>query len=72
MQNNNQIFKANGNKTSFSLRTLTRALVTIRNGLKLFKKTEIEVYNYPLSNPDDETIVFKNYENEPQNNFRIK
>ena len=44
LQNNNQIFKANGNKTSFSLRTLTRALVTIRNGIKLFKKTETAIY----------------------------
>lgn len=39
----------------------------------VFKKTEIEVYNYPLSNPDDdENIVFKNFENKPQNIFRIK
>ena len=44
LQNNNQIFKANGNKTSFSLRTLTRALVTIRNGIQIFKKTEIAIY----------------------------
>ena len=44
LQNSNQIFKANGNKTSFSLRTLTRALVTIRNGIKIFKKTEIAIY----------------------------
>ena len=38
----------------------------------VFKKTEIMVEKYPLSNPDDETIVFKNYENEPQNIFRVK
>ena len=44
LQTNNQIFKANGNKTSFSLRTLTRSLVTIRNGIKVFKKTEIAIY----------------------------
>jgi midasin len=44
LQNNNQIFKANGSKTSFSLRTLTRSLVTIRNGIKVFKKTEIAIY----------------------------
>ena len=43
-QKNNQIFKPNGNKTSFNLRTLTRALVTIRNGLKIFKKTDIAIY----------------------------
>ena len=44
LQKNNQILKPNGNKTNFSLRTLTRALVTIRNGLKIFKKTEIAIY----------------------------
>ena len=44
LQKNNQILKPNGNKTNFSLRTLTRSLVTIRNGLKIFKKTETAIY----------------------------
>ena len=44
LQKNNQILKPNKNKTNFSLRTLTRALVTIRNGLKIFKKTETAIY----------------------------
>ena len=44
LQKNNQIFKPNGSKTSFSLRTLTRALLTIRNGLKIFKKTDTAIY----------------------------
>ena len=44
LQKNNQILKPNGSKTNFSLRTLTRSLVTIRNGLKIFKKTEIAIY----------------------------
>ena len=44
LQKNNQILKPNKSKTNFSLRTLTRSLVTIRNGLKIFKKTETAIY----------------------------
>ena len=39
----------------------------------VFEKTEIEVTKQYIPHPDDDrTIVFKNYENKPQNTFRVK
>ncbi len=43
-QNKNQILKLNGNKCSFSLRTLSRTLITIRNGIKIFPKVDYAIY----------------------------
>ncbi|MBP5368013.1 MAG: hypothetical protein J6Z01_06160 [Bacteroidales bacterium] len=42
-------------------------------GKYVFEKTEIEVTKLYIPHPDDDrTIVFKNYENKPQNTFRVK
>ncbi len=43
-QKNNQILKSNGNKCNFSLRTLTRCLISIRNGIKIFKNLDFCIY----------------------------
>ena len=68
-QNQNQILKSNGNKCTFSLRTLTRTLLTIRNGIKIFPNIDYAIYesismNF-LSQMDDKSksiLSIKNQE----------
>ena len=68
-QNKNQILKLNGNKCSFSLRTLSRTLITIRNGIKIFPKVDYTIYesismNFlnQLDNKSKNIISIKNNE----------